>query len=102
MNARLSTCPAIPGSTSGRCTLESDGKYGLSSGPDVIVGAVAVAAVVPSSEATLDIETGLVCRLSFWLPSGIDIAICAIASLALEDALFALLWPCRIRLFNAL
>ena len=101
MNARLSPCPAIPGSTSGRWPLGSGGRYVFSEGPDVMIGAVAVGAVVPSIEATLDMETGLVWRLSFWAASGIDIAICAIASLALEEALFALLWPCRMRLFNA-
>lgn len=55
-----------------------------------MVGAVAVGAVVPSIDATLDMETGLVWILSFWPASGMDIAICAIAS-TLDEALFALL-----------
>lgn len=86
MKARLSGGPSTPESTAGRDMFAFSSEYALSvcCGIDgAMVGAVVAGMVVFSMEPILDMETGLVWRLSLGAGSGMDIfcAICATGSL---------------------
>jgi hypothetical protein len=68
VKARLSDGPETPGSTAGRGAFGSSSENALSAGCGTVgamTGAVVVGAVDWSIDATLDMEVGLVCKLSF-------------------------------------